>query len=295
MTPAAVVAAGLWLAAALPVAVWSTDVWISGLLGGATTAFMMPVLVVGLVWLTARGVPAALARVEVDVAAQHPIALAALGLGLHLTGGVLAGAHRDALMLSGIGLPLLLYAGLSYAAGPATASRYRFALGCLYFALPWEHFLADFDASLQRWSAVIAYETLHLAGYPVTWWDEITIVDPDYWVVVNETCSGMNMLLTLGIYTLVYGWVTQRVFVHRLVLLLLVPGLALLANGLRVAVILLLGKYGGDALAQGFWHTGSAYLLFVPVFWALYAAGRLLAARAAASSSPSAGQSAQSP
>ena len=44
----------------------------------------------------------------------------------------------------------------------------------------------------------------------------------------------------------------------------------MLANGLRVTAIYLLGFYGGPEWADGFWHTGSAYVLFVPVFWFIY-------------------------
>jgi len=278
------------------VAAWATQVWTDGLLGGASTGLVMPALVVGLLWLARRGVPASRAHTHADFAGRRPDTLAAVALALYAAGAVLAGRHADAWMLAGLGLPLSLYAGLARSLGPDTAARYRFPIACLCFALPWEHFVRDVDGTLQRASAVVAYHALTLAGYSITWWDEVTLVEPDYWVVVNETCSGMNLMLTLGVYALVYGWLTQRVFINRLWLLLLVAPLALLVNGLRVASILLLGKYGGDALAQGFWHTGGAYLLFLPVFWGLYALGRRLDARATASASTSsAGQSAQSP
>lgn len=277
-------------------AVWATQVWTDGLLGGASTGLLMPALVGGLLWLAYRGVPASRAHTQADFAGRHPSATAAVGWSLYAVGATLAGQSADAWMLAGLGLPLSLYAGLARTLGPQSAARARFPVACLWFALPWEHFVRDVDGTLQRASAEVAYYALTLAGYSITWWDEVTLVEPDYWVVVNETCSGMNLMLTLSVYTLVYGWLTQRLFINRLWLLLLGAPLALLVNGLRVASILLLGKYGGDALAQGFWHTGGAYVLFMPVFWVLYALGRRLDARATATARmSSAGQSAQSP
>ena len=75
--------------------------------------------------------------------------------------------------------------------------------------------MRDVDGTLQRASAVVAYHALTLAGYSITWWDEVTLVEPDYWVVVNETCSGMNLILTLAVYPRVYGWLTPRVLNPR--------------------------------------------------------------------------------
>ena len=56
----------------------------------------------------------------------------------------------------------------------------------------------------------------------------------------------------------------------RWLLLFCVFPLALVANGLRVSTIFLLGHYGGNEWADGFWHTGSAYVIFLPIFWALH-------------------------
>ena len=135
------------------------------------------------------------------------------------------------------------------------------------------------DKPLQAWTADIALQGLRVAGYPLRYWNEHTIYTDEYYVIVNETCSGMNLLVTLTLYILVYTWALRTRISDRIKLLFLVIPLALLANGARVAVIYLLGHYGGVELADGFWHTGSAYVLFIPVFWFLYVVNEALSKR----------------
>ena len=93
-----------------------------------------------------------------------------------------------------------------------------------------------------------------------------TIDSQRYYVIVNETCSGVNLTMSLLMYTLVYGWLVQP-RMRRWLLFCVFPGPV--ANGLRVSTIFLLGHYGGNEWADG-WHTGSAYVIFLPIFWALH-------------------------
>ena len=65
------------------------------------------------------------------------------------------------------------------------------------------------------------------------------------------TCSGMNLLVTLFMYALIFGWIARHDLRQRLLLCLSVVPLALFSNGLRVAAIYLLGLYGGTKAATG--------------------------------------------
>ncbi|MFN3199042.1 MAG: exosortase/archaeosortase family protein [Bradymonadia bacterium] len=144
------------------------------------------------------------------------------------------------------------------------------------FVLPWEWALRDLDPVLQRWSAQWAAWLLDVAGYEGKVWEVFGVYTPRYWVVVNETCSGINMLITLTLFGLVFGWASQRTILGRVALQAIIPVMALGANALRIAIICLLGHYGGDALAMGPWHEGSAIIVFLPMFAVLYWVGRLL-------------------
>ena len=120
---------------------------------------------------------------------------------------------------------------------------------------------------------------LKMAQYEVWYHNAYTIDSSRYYVIVNETCSGVNLVMTLLMYTLVFGWFAQPRRLGRFILICAVFPIAMVANGLRVTTIFLLGHYGGIESADGFWHTGSAYILFIPVFWFLYVLNGILLKR----------------
>lgn len=284
---AALLAAGLGLAF-LPVPFWAVERWLGGMLGGAAAGLLTVPICLLLAWLATRRPGWSAAERAPDRPGAERALLAVIALQI---GALWASLHTwDALLLSGVLLPIAVWIWLWGALGFGRARALSFPVAFAGFALPWEHFLRGaIDTPLQAWTADIALRGLQLAGYPMRYWNTYTIYSPDYFVIVNETCSGMNMLVTLSMYTLIYAWLVQPRIRNRLLLLGLVFPLAMLANGARVAVIYLLGHYGGVPAAEGFWHTGSAYVIFVPVFWFIYVVDRALTrrdrrARAAASS-----------
>lgn len=254
--------------AGVSVFVWLVRFWADSVLGGAAAAFATLPIAAMLTYFAGRR--------PVSPAPERPaladLLLAASAL-VFLAGAYLALRTSDAMMLCALALPPLGYGLLWRLRGREAARRHCFPIFFTYFALPFEHFLRDLDTPLQILSAELAVALLRAGGYAIEWWNAYTFYDTDFYLIVNETCSGMNLLTTLGMYTLVFGWLTDGLWLRRVALLALVPPLAMTINGLRVTVIWLMGKHGGEALAMGFWHTGSAYLLFLPVFWAIYAAG----------------------
>lgn len=271
--------------AVIPVMLWTVSVWLGGVLGGGAAALLTPPICMVLVWLATRRPQWAAAVASPDRAGAS-WAMAAVGVALC---GALwwAGWGWDRLLLAGVLAPVALWVWMWGALGFGVAKGLGFPAGFLVFTLPWEHFLrGSLDAPLQAWTAAIAHRGLNWAGYDLSLWMSDTrvgyldtIYSSEYFVIVNETCSGMNMLMTLSMYTLIYGWLVQPRVRNRLVLLALVFPLAMLANGARVATIYLLGHYGGVPAAEGFWHTGSAYVIFLPVFWVIYVVDRWLSRR----------------
>lgn len=280
----AVLSALLLFIAALPVVFWIIEVWLGGLLGGGAAGLLAVPICCVLVWLASRR-PAWTAPVPERRGAT---ALLAGALVIYATGLVLALDDWDALLLSGAALPVLCWAWIWGSQGFGRARALLFPIGFTWFALPFEHFLRrSIDIPLQIWSADIAAMLLRVAGYPIRMWNEFTLYTHEFYVIVNETCSGMNMIITLSMYALIFGWATQPSQRNRVWLLLLVFPTAMLANGVRIGVIYLMGHHGDQALAMGPWHTRSAYLIFLPVFWFIYVVNnaltrRYLARRAAA-------------
>lgn len=277
---------------ALPIPFWAAERWLGGMLGGAAAGLLTVPICLVLAWLATRHP----AWRRLSALPDRPGATAALAALVAAQIGVLAlaapwgGDRWDALLLGGILAITGVWVWLWGALGFGRARGLVFPVAFAGFALPWEHFLRGaIDTPLQAWTADIALRGLRLAGYPMRYWNSYTIYSPDYFIIVNETCSGMNMLVTLGMYILIFEWLVQPRMRNRLLVLALGFPLAMLANGARVAVIYLLGHYGGVPAAEGFWHTGSAYVIFVPVFWFIYVVDRALTrrdrrARAAASS-----------
>jgi exosortase len=274
--------------ACLPVFFWAAEIWMGGLLGGAAAGILtLPICMVLSSFAVSR--PAW----KRDTLDRPGADWALAGVAVWLLGGLLwAGTEWDALIVAGVALPPAAWVWSWGLLGWSRAKALTLPILFAWFALPWEHFLRrSLDTPLQSWTADISFQLLSVAGYPMRYWKDYTIWSDAYYVIVNETCSGMNMLVTLSMYTLIFGWIAQPSFRNRLLLLTLVVPLAMLANGVRVAVIYLLGHYGGREWADGFWHTGSAYVIFLPVFWFLYVINgaltrRWAAARAAARRAP---------
>ena len=273
--PFAVLTAALGAVGFLLVPVWVEEIWLERMLGGAAAGLSAVPIAILLAWLAPK-------RPEWSIERGHrrgAVWILALLSAANLGATALAWHRFDAAMISGILVPLWLLAWIWGTVGWSRSLGLSLPVLFLWFALPWELFLQDLDLPLRRWSALTAIELLNGLGYELKLWHESTIYTSRFYVEVNETCSGMNMLVTLAMYTLIYGWITQRVVLGRLILLLFVGPLAVLANGARVAVIYLLGHYGDVELAMGVWHTGSAYLVFLPIYLTLYGMGRILSTR----------------
>ena len=255
---------------------WAYELWFGGILGGGAAAVLSIPIAVILSILTLRyDTSDELARER----SGAEYALIALGL-LAALALNRAQSQDSYLLLVGALFPVFCWVVIWGRFGWRRATTLTLPLTFLFFALPWEHFLKDdLEPLLQIWTTDVAVNILKLAQYDVWYHNEYTIDSKRYYLIVNETCSGINLVVTLLMYTLVFGWFAQPSVFGRVCLTLAAFPLALMANGLRVTTIFLLGHYGGVEWADGFWHTGSAYVLFIPVFWLLYVVNNILLRR----------------
>jgi exosortase len=93
---------------------------------------------------------------------------------------------------------------------------------------------------------------------------------------VAEACSGIRSLISLLTLGIVYGYfMDPRSGVRTAVALSTIP-IAILANGARVAGTGVAAHYFGDAVAQGFFHSFSGWLMFVVAFGLLMLVAWLL-------------------
>ena len=143
------------------------------------------------------------------------------------------------------------------------------------FALPVEAWLRHLDEPLQVMGAELGLwvmrrvsDALTLVGSdPISLksWDSYTFYSPNFYLIINETCSGVNLLLSSALYAVGFAWVMRAGLKGALTLLVWALPLALLLNGVRIALIFALGHFGSVELAMGAWHEGSAYLTQLPL------------------------------
>lgn len=156
--------------------------------------------------------------------------------------------------------------------GIKSVLRLHFPISIAIFGLPWEGLLRKFDEPLQRLSTDLAVfaldlsDMLTLSDTHVRYWDAFTVYSDRFYLIINETCAGVNLLLSMSLYALGFGWVMGVCLSRAWLLVAYMIPLSILFNGLRIAVIFMLGHSGSVALATGPWHEGSGYLCQLILF-----------------------------
>ena len=176
-----------------------------------------------------------------------------------------------ALIFEGLGLLGLWSAWTwrKYGANIENVVTLHYPLSIGIFGLPWEGILRHYDYLLQKLSTDLA--VFFLDGWSIffspqerplniEYWDAITIYSPHFYLIINETCAGVNLLLSMSLYAFGFAWVMNTGLQRAWILVLYIIPLCLVFNGIRIAIIFALGHFGDQELATGFWHEGTAYL-----------------------------------
>lgn len=107
-----------------------------------------------------------------------------------------------------------------------------------------------------------AVSLLYFFGYPVGS-SGVVIQIAQYELLVAAACSGLNSLITLSAIGLFYVYLRHRSDPRALILMsLAVVPVAILANFIRVIILILLTYYVSEAAAQGFLHDFAGIVTF---------------------------------
>jgi len=107
-----------------------------------------------------------------------------------------------------------------------------------------------------------AVSLLYLFGYPVGS-SGVVIQIAQYELLVAAACSGLNSLITLSAIGLFYVYLRHRSDPRALLIMsLAVVPVAILANFIRVIVLILITYYISEAAAQGFLHDFAGIVTF---------------------------------
>lgn len=117
-------------------------------------------------------------------------------------------------------------------------------------------------APLKRFVSIVVSETLYLFGAPVAHSGAVISAGP-YQLLVADACAGLNSIVALTSVGAVYLYVVKRqsIKTNIAVIAALLP-LAIIANLIRVAMLVLITLYLGYDAGQSFLHDLAGLVMF---------------------------------
>jgi exosortase len=222
-------------------------------------------------WLLWRQLPE-MRRDGVRGASWLTFALLALALPIYVAGRVLDFITLEAAGVYGAGLAMM-----QARYGARVLIKNWFPLLYLAFAIPPPSFVIDdLTAPLKRFAAFASTKSLALAGLPVSR-EGVTITIAQYELLVEDACSGMNSIMGLSAVSLLYIYLVRRASIgYALLLTSLVIPIAILANTIRIILLILITYFFGDRVGQSFLHYAAGLVLFATAVLLVFSLDRVL-------------------
>ncbi len=152
-----------------------------------------------------------------------------------------------------------------------------FPLIYLAFSIPPPGFVLDAaTAPLKQMVSLFATDILHGIGLPVARAGVIIFV-AQYQLLVEDACAGMNSIVGLIAVGLLYIYLLRGSnWIYSLVLTAFVIPVAIIANTLRIMILILLTYYFGDEVGQGFLHFAAGMFLFATALLLVFSVDNLI-------------------
>ncbi len=182
------------------------------------------------------------------------------------------GRAFDFLSLEAAGLIFALVAVAYAFLGGHVVRQLWFPILYLMFLLPLPGWFVDqVTAPLKQFVSVAAEALLSAAGFGIARQGVVLFVD-QYQLLVEDACAGLNSLFSLASISLFYIYLRHNAsWRYALFLLLWVVPIALLANLVRVILLVLITHFWGEAAAQGFLHNSAGMVMFVVALIGIFA------------------------
>lgn len=194
-------------------------------------------------------------------------AILAIGLVLVLVGAAsetdLFLSSSQAFVATGTAIVLLGWRG---------ARRLWFPLAMTLYLIIWPGWALDaLTGPLKSLVSEIVSEALYAAGLPVAHAGAVISAGP-YQLLVADACSGLNSLIALTAIGAVYLYAVKHADwrINASVIVALAP-IAIAANILRVAALVLITYFWGYDAGQGFLHEGAGLLMFAVALGLVFA------------------------
>ena len=152
-----------------------------------------------------------------------------------------------------------------------------FPLLYLAFVIPPPNtLLSDLTSPLKEFVSEVATGWLHAWGVPVAR-EGVTIFVAQYQLLVEDACSGMNSIVGLIAVSLLYIYLMRgSSWRYSIVLVCFAIPIAIVANILRIMVLVLLTYFYGNEVAQGFLHFTAGMFLFATALFFVFLIDRIL-------------------
>lgn len=152
-----------------------------------------------------------------------------------------------------------------------------FPLFYLAFVIPPPGWVIDsLTAPLKVFVSYVTTSGLSAIGIPIAR-EGVTLTVAQYQLLVEDACSGMNSLIGLIAISLFYIYLLRNAsWKYSIILSAFVIPIAIVANIIRVVVLVLLTYFIGDAAAQGFLHVTAGLLLFTSALLLVFALDNFL-------------------
>lgn len=166
---------------------------------------------------------------------------------------------------------LVVVAALLLLKGSAAVRAAWFAVLYLLFMIPLPAFVIDaITGPLKLWISSIVVDTLFLVGYPIAREGVILTVGP-YQLLMADACSGLNSLLSLSALGVLYMYIVRRKIVaHNVLLAISIVPIAVIANIVRVVLLVLITYHLGDEAGRGFLHGAAGIVLMLVAVAAVF-------------------------
>lgn len=146
------------------------------------------------------------------------------------------------------------------------------------FLIPPPGWLIDIlTAGLKTFVSMAATYLIDAMGYPVARIG-VTLYVAQFQLLVEDACSGMNSIVSLTSVSLFYIYLLHASsWRYALFLTFWILPIAILANVIRVLLLVLITYHLGNEAAQGFLHNTAGMVMFVIALLGIFGVDRLLA------------------
>jgi exosortase len=161
--------------------------------------------------------------------------------------------------------------------GGEALKRMWFPLLYMGFVVPMPGWvITTLTAPMKEYVSSSATWLLGKAGYPIVR-EGVTLYVAQYQLLVEDACAGLNSLISLTAISLFYIYILHNAsWRYALFLMLWIVPVALLANLVRVIILVLITYHFGNAAAQGFLHSTAGLVMFATALIGIFAVDGLM-------------------